>query len=269
VGQAGLEGPDSAFDRRSRAAARSVCADRNGSGDRCGDAADCEWGDGEAEHATGCAASAREEGSGRRSWTEKPARAAPTLDDSVNVRALVTIGMLGALACGGDASSTSGNETTLRAYACKECRVVAESIAYLGHPDDTVAFREDVLPARDSRGRFYAVDRRGSLVYVFGTDGRLMQSFGKAGRGPGEFVGLRAIFVGPGDTLFIPGGAAIHVISPEYAQVREYRNMGGSIDEFSATRLRDGRILNGRANHQFTLIDSAGNVNARVTLKDV
>jgi hypothetical protein len=75
--------------------------------------------------------------------------------------------------------------------------------------------------------------------------------------------------VGAGDPLFIPGGAAIHVISPAYEQVREFRNLGGSIDEFAATMLADGRILNGRGDHQFTLIDSTGAVNARVKLTGI
>jgi hypothetical protein len=172
--------------------------------------------------------------------------------------------------CGGDASVTdNGREVTFRDFGCKSCRVVAESIAYLGNPDDTVAFREDVLPARDSRGRFYLSDLRGGLVYVFGPNGRLLTSFGKPGRGPGEFVGLRTIFVTPGDTLLVVGGPSIHVISPEYVHVREYRNLSGSLDELAATILSDGRILTGYSRHQFAVIDSVGRAEQRIKLQDI
>src|SRR5215207_5383365 len=100
----------------------------------------------------------------------------------------------------------TGGSAILRDYACKACRVVVDSVAYLGHPGDTVAFREDVLPARDSRGRFYVADRSGGAVHVFGTNGRLMMTFGKLGRGPGELTGIRAIYVSANDTLLVIGG---------------------------------------------------------------
>lgn len=175
-------------------------------------------------------------------------------------------------ACGGDSGAggaAGGREVVLRDVGCKSCRIVTESIAFLGHPDDTVSFREDVLPARDSRGRFYLADRTGAVVDVFGPDGRLMKTFGKAGRGPGEFAGLRAVFVAPGDTLLVVGGAVVHVLTPEYVQVREYRNMAGSIDELAGTLLADGRLVHERANHQFTLIDSTGKASPNVVLRDI
>jgi hypothetical protein len=147
--------------------------------------------------------------------------------------------------------------------------VVAESVALLGDPADTVAFREDVIPAADSRGRFYLVDRGGALVHVFGSDGRLMLSFGKAGRGPGEFSGLRLILVAPGDTLLVIGASVVHVVSPEYAHVREYRTGGGDVDEFSSTLLADRRILLGRSAHDFALVASEGVAQTRVTLRGI
>jgi len=159
---------------------------------------------------------------------------------------------------------------TLRDGACKSCRIVAESIAYLGNPEDSVALREDVIPARDSRGRYYLADFKGGTVLVFGPNGRLMKSFGKPGRGPGEFVALRAVFAGKGDTLLVVGGPQVHVISPDYVQVREYRNLGGSIDEMTSTLLADGRILSGGlSRHRFLIVDSMGNVASRVTLAGI
>ena len=173
--------------------------------------------------------------------------------------------------CAGETSTPAprAQYTTLNDFSCKSCRIVIESIAFLGHPDDTVTFREDVLPARDSRGRFYLADRNGGAVHVFAPSGRLMKTFGKLGRGPGELMALRAIYVKAGDTLLVVGGNVVHVFSPDYKQVREDHNKGGSVDEFTSTILADGRLLLGNSRHRFTIIDTAGEISARVMLRGI
>ena len=147
--------------------------------------------------------------------------------------------------------------------------MVAESIAFLGDPDDTVAFREDVLPARDSRGRFYLPDKNGTAVHVFGANGRLLTTFGRRGRGPGELSGLRAIYVTAGDSLLVTGSGVVHVFSPHYVQAREYRNMAGSPDEVASTIIAGGRLLIDRADHSFAIIDTIGAVTSRVKLREI
>ncbi len=168
--------------------------------------------------------------------------------------------------CAPDTARSNNGDITLNDFSCNACSVRVDSIAFLGHQDDTVSFRVDVLPARDSRGRFYLPDRAGGVVHVFGPDGRLMTTFGKRGRGPGELAGIRAIFVANHDTLLVVGSSVVHVVSPEYTHVREYKTSGGGLDEFASTLLDDGRILIDRASHQFAIVDTSGALGPSVKL---
>jgi hypothetical protein len=173
--------------------------------------------------------------------------------------------------CGDNDSTVAGQdsrETIIKGGPCASCSVVAESLAFLGHPDDTVAIRHENLPAMDSRGRFYIGSGSGGAVLVFGPDGRLMRSFGKPGQGPGEFANVSEIFIGKNDTIFVLGGGVIHVVSPEYEHIRQYPNGGGG-GGFSGTMLVDGRMLRERQGHKFALVDSIGELLPPVQLRDI
>ncbi len=174
------------------------------------------------------------------------------------------------IACSADrssADSADGRETVLRDYSCSNCVVVAESIAFLGHPDDTVALAREGLPAIDSRGRFYLPASSGGEVHVFGPNGRLMSSFGKAGKGPGEFAGISEIYVGANDSLLIVGAGTVHVLAPDYKHVRQFavQNQGGF---FTNTLLADGRMLREGRINQFVLVDAEGSASQPVLLAE-
>ena len=63
--------------------------------------------------------------------------------------------MLMLLAAGGGGTAAQDEtEVVLRDYDCGPCRIVAESTAFLGHPDDTVMISQQHFPAVDSRARF-------------------------------------------------------------------------------------------------------------------
>lgn len=171
-------------------------------------------------------------------------------------------------ACAGDTSTTNAaGDVILRDVGCRSCTILAESIAFLGHPDDTVGISQDNAPAMDSHGRFYVASLTGGSVIVFGSNGRVMTTFGKAGRGPGELAGVSEIYVGRGDTLFVVGAARVHVISPAHAHVREFSIDAGGGDGFRGTVLSDGRLLFPKGDRAFTIVDAQGNAAPQVTLQ--
>jgi hypothetical protein len=163
-----------------------------------------------------------------------------------------------------------GPDMVLRGNACRSCKVVAETIAFLGHPDDTVALGQEQLPAVDSRGRFYLADKADGTVIAFGPDGRVFTRFGKRGSGPGEFQRISTVVAGPGDTLWVLAGGSIHVISPSYEHVGQFADPHRDIVSFEFTALRDGRLLReGGAQHSFKITSSGGEAAGEVRLQDV
>jgi hypothetical protein len=65
-----------------------------------------------------------------------------------------------------------------------------------------------------SDGRIAVLDQQGQHVKLFGTDGKYLQTIGKAGAGPGELgMGVMGVFVGMGDTLIVPDVVANQRVS--------------------------------------------------------
>lgn len=57
----------------------------------------------------------------------------------------------------------------------------------------------------DGRGRVYVLDQQAAEVRVFDADGRFLHTIGRKGDGPGELSdAASAVFIGAGDTLFVP-----------------------------------------------------------------
>src|SRR5215207_696069 len=92
--------------------------------------------------------------------------------------------------------TTESGDPILRGIACPKCTIVAESVAFIPHPDDTVAIRGEITPTVDSRGRFYIAAKSGAAILAFGPNGRLISAIGKAGNGPGEFARVEDIQAG-------------------------------------------------------------------------
>ena len=59
------------------------------------------------------------------------------------------------------------------------------------------------LVTLDNSGRIFVGDEQDSKINVFSKDGRLRQTIGRWGQGPGEFEELGSLHVGPGDTLYV------------------------------------------------------------------
>jgi hypothetical protein len=59
---------------------------------------------------------------------------------------------------------------------CPSCRIVSESIAYLGDLQDASSPRNILLPAVDSRGRLVAIEHGRLAVLVYDSRGRLLRT---------------------------------------------------------------------------------------------
>jgi hypothetical protein len=75
------------------------------------------------------------------------------------------------------------------------------------------------LVAIDSRKRYYAPTSESRLL-VFDSTGRFIQSVGRHGRGPGEFLNPFSVIVGAADTLYISEYGSLTALSQSYKFVR-------------------------------------------------
>jgi hypothetical protein len=127
------------------------------------------------------------------------------------------------------------------------------------------------MPTVDSRGRYFAIGAdAATLVHLLGPDGRLAESIGKTGTGPGEWRprSLRDIETGPGDTLFVFSSQRAYVFSPTLEFVREFPFTGyGSSPPNGIRTLADGRFILASSHNRFSLMTSAGELDP-VTVRD-
>ena len=177
-----------------------------------------------------------------------------------------------AIACASDSVETNAaGDVILRDVSCNTCSIVVDSVAFLGHPDDTVALRLGNVPATDSHGNFYVPDATGASVLVFGPDGRLKTTFGKGGQGPGELERASRVLVGRGDTLYVQGSSWIYVVSPEHQPVRQFHNPrpvtgAGGMFAFIGTLLSDDRLLLSSGQNGMVILDHDGTVSPQIEL---
>ncbi len=110
--------------------------------------------------------------------------------------------------------------------AVPACRIDFEPIVDLGSFDGPGFLAStDLLAARDHRGRYYVVESYGTRIKVFDAEGRYLESLGREGGGPGEFRGISAIAVAPGDTLHVFDWSNVRwsVFGPDGRFVRDTR----------------------------------------------
>lgn len=81
----------------------------------------------------------------------------------------------------------------------------------------------------DSRGRIFVGDRLRNSVVVLSPEGRLVQTIGRAGAGPGEFGYVRNVQILPGDSLMVydTDHLRLSVFAPDSARVAYVRNFAG------------------------------------------
>ena len=112
----------------------------------------------------------------------------------------------------------------------EEAEIAFTEILRLGEDTDESAylFGRIVGLAVDSEGRILVADSRPSSVAVFSLDGEWLGSIGREGKGPGEYIGVRGVFVSPSDSVYVmdrPYGSGyprLHVYAPtDFTYVRQ------------------------------------------------
>ncbi len=87
----------------------------------------------------------------------------------------------------------------------EEAEIVFTEILRLGEDTDENAylFGHTVGLAVDSKGRILIADRQPPSVAVFSMDGEWLGSVGGVGEGPGEYVSVSDVDVGPSDSVYV------------------------------------------------------------------
>ena len=188
------------------------------------------------------------------------------------VRILSTLAVAASMAChrgsGGAAQVPMQAGANFRIgsdVSCASCSIVIDTVATLRN---IFSFAGSL--ARDTAtGAIYAVDRSDNLLKVFSAEGRLMQTIGRRGGGPGEYEDVRNVLLGPGQTIHVLDGVlGRHTIFTRGGAVLGTTRIEVAPGALSPAVLRtDGKlVVNGLrsdasgAVYTVNLIDTAGHI---------
>lgn len=99
-----------------------------------------------------------------------------------------------------------------------DCQIELEHITRITDADDPGILPEYLIWLQETEaGTFVSATADMTQIAEFDPNGRLAGVFGRAGQGPGEFLRLRTLIPGPGDTLFAPdkGQGRITMFGPD------------------------------------------------------
>jgi hypothetical protein len=117
--------------------------------------------------------------------------------------------------------------------SCRTCRIELVKLFTLGGATDTLAFDKHrlVSAVADSRGIVYVAPTAAQAILAFSSRGKLLGSFGRKGKGPGEFFWLQNVEIGPRDSVFALDHASISVFSPDRKFVRRTGSLPSTVSE--------------------------------------
>lgn len=99
-----------------------------------------------------------------------------------------------------------------------DCRIELEHIARITDADHPGILPTPLVWLQETEaGTFVSASLDMTQIAEFSVDGRLVGVIGRSGQGPGEFLRLRTLVPGPGDTLFAPdmGQGRITMLGPD------------------------------------------------------
>jgi hypothetical protein len=108
---------------------------------------------------------------------------------------------------------------------CSTCRIVADTIAILGDTDGPGTVAQQGYVALGAGGHFYVTSNvEPGVVKVFDPRGAFVRSFGRLGRGPGEYQSARPIVVAD-DRIFVFDlfNVRVTALSPDHDVVATHR----------------------------------------------
>lgn len=130
-----------------------------------------------------------------------------------------------AAGCDGPGGAGDGDAGWDRATVAEHTVTIGETAG----PEEQV-FGDVTSVAADAAGRIYVADRVGSLLRVYGPDGRFLRQIGREGRGPGEYESPVDLAFGPEGRLHVRDANRVTVLAPAGGE--------GVADSVVATRSR-------------------------------
>jgi DNA-binding beta-propeller fold protein YncE len=119
--------------------------------------------------------------------------------------------------------------------------------------------------AVDAQGSLFVADTHYHRILRYSPEGKLLESFGKEGRGPGEFLYPVGIALGPGGELYVSefgGNDRIQVFDPDRRVVRSFGRYGEGPGEFKRPQGvalgRDRLYVADAANHRIQVLSPEG-----------
>lgn len=137
----------------------------------------------------------------------------------------VSLGLRSAAIVCGSIAVTATPVTALQ-VSCPTCRIELERVATLGQFGDSVLFAGLPQVQEDGSGGFLvvAVPTYPDRILRYDRAGRLLETIGRAGDGPGEFRLIIGVEVGQGDSIFVADYfRRITVLTPSGQLVRTFR----------------------------------------------
>jgi hypothetical protein len=118
---------------------------------------------------------------------------------------------------------------------CPECAIRLLPIGRFGQLRDSILLRDIPIVARDSRNRFYATvyGAQDHELILYNSDGTIVRTIGRPGRGPGEFRSIWDILVTHGDTLFVGHDSSVSQFDPTgtLIQTIQFESPEGLLDK--------------------------------------
>jgi hypothetical protein len=129
--------------------------------------------------------------------------------------------------------------------SCAKCSIEKRKLFTIGGPHDSL----DVLPymltvARDSRGLVYVGPTKAQKILIYDSTGTLLVSFGREGKGPGEFAGISGFVIGPADSLVVVDQNGVLAFSPDRIYIRKAPSLINA-QAYSLLLLPNGELARG------------------------
>jgi hypothetical protein len=115
---------------------------------------------------------------------------------------------------------------------CPECKLVLRKVATL-HGTDSIALQR-VTVIRDGKGGFiggietFANGAQQVRVGFWDSNGKLVRTMGRHGKGPGEFQSVSLVYRDPRDTLYISDNTHTYIVTSAGKEVRRLPWGGGN-----------------------------------------